>query len=269
MGKKIDETPTIVAFANMRHLSHNQLSTSLLRYSRQKLQEGNIDDAFSVVGYFADLEETNSCSYIYELVHNQNYADLRSPGVHSYLSKGGTDAIVEVKNMLIEGSFTARERGSIYRFCATALQVGTYNCVLGDTEKEILYRTILLDSVERESDSRVQGYLDHSLCKCIPEWKLSFQRITALQNWFETSPTEGDRNYFKEEQARLFSEKVLSSQSQEIQSPSSSLQSEALSAGESEKSENSLPIRPFAVSAIAITLLCAAGFLLRQRRCKK
>ena len=71
MGKKIGETPIIVAFANLRHLSHDQLSTSLLQYSRQKLQEGNMDDAFSVVGYFADLEETNSCSYLYELVHKK------------------------------------------------------------------------------------------------------------------------------------------------------------------------------------------------------
>ena len=266
MGKKIDETPIIVVFANLRHLSHDQLSTSLLLYSQKKLQEGNMDDAFSVVGYFADLEETNSCPYVYELVHNQNYAGLRSPGVHSYLSKGGTGSIVEVKNMLTKGNFTAKERGNIYRFCATALQVGTYNCVLGDTEKETLCHTILLDSVERESDSRTQGCLDHSLCKSIPEWKQSSQRITALQNWFITATTEGDKNYFKRELARLLPEEALGTPSQEIQPPSASTQGESPSTGEPEKRENSPSTRPLAISAIAIALLGIAGFLWRRRK---
>ena len=63
MGKKIGETPIIVAFANLRHLSHDQLSTSLLQYSRQKLQEGNMDDAFSVVGYFVRSETVLEANY--------------------------------------------------------------------------------------------------------------------------------------------------------------------------------------------------------------
>ena len=61
----------------------------------------------------------------------------------------------------------------------------------------------------------------------------------------------------------------LSNSVQKVDSPAMSIQGGSPSMGEIKERGNCRFTRPLAISAIAITLLGVAGFLLWQRRCKK
>ena len=192
-GRIMDPRPVPIVFAERHGITQEQLGEAIVAFARKEDDMENYALAASALGCLSLSPETNSIPYIESFTADRKHTGNLIPALFSLIHKKSTNLGPIASELIVSDALSQEERRSFYDIFLGVFLAVEYEDTSVPWDGMPMWLDTLKSFLVIESDDRLRGKIDYTLCDYLDGWKFSEERVKILRQWADTRQEQDER----------------------------------------------------------------------------